>query len=186
MENINKILLEIAHNSILDSLDNTNKLDREYYIKKYPQLLEKRATFVTLNKNKSLRGCIGSLTPYQSLIDDIINNSKAAAFEDPRFPKLNKNEFKNINIEISILTIPKRLDYTDIDDLKSKINVNIDGVVLKYLNHRATFLPQVWEQLPTFELFFKYLCNKAQLNVNCLENHPSIEVYQVEKIVKTQ
>jgi len=182
MKEINKILLEISKKAVLDSLNNTKLLDREYYIKKYPELLEKRATFVTLNKNSSLRGCIGSLTPHRSLIDDIINNANSAAFEDPRFPNVTLEEFKDIDIEISLLTIPKKLEYEDIEDLKSKIRVNIDGVILKHSIYRATFLPQVWKQLPTFEMFFQYLCDKAGMNINCLENHPNIEVYQVEKI----
>lgn len=182
MESINKILIEIAKNSILDALNKENKFNKEIYLKKYPELLEKRASFVTLNKNNKLRGCIGSLVPYQALIDDIMHNAKAAAFEDPRFKSVNYNEFKKIDIEISLLTFPKKLEYTDIEDLKSKIKVGIDGVILKYSIYRATFLPQVWEQLPTFELFFKYLCEKSGMNSDCLMNYPSIEVYQVEKI----
>jgi len=184
MSEFNKILLEISKQAILDSLNNTKKLNRDNYIKKYPKLLEKRATFVTLNKKKALRGCIGSLSPYQALIDDIINNANAAAFEDPRFSVMTKKEFNDVDIEISLLTIPKKLEYKDVNDLKNKIKVNTDGVVLKYSGHRATFLPQVWEQLATFELFFQYLCDKAGLNINCLENHPDIEIYQVEKILE--
>ncbi len=183
MESINKILIEIAKKSILDTLNKDIKLNRDDYLKKYPELQEKRASFVTLNKNNKLRGCIGSLTPHQALIDDIIHNAKAAAFEDPRFKAVGYNEFQNIDIEISLLTYPKKLEYIDIDDLKSKIRPYIDGVILKHSIYRATFLPQVWEQLPTFELFFKYLCEKSGMNADCLKNHPNIEVYQVEKII---
>ena len=181
-EEFKKILIEIAKNTILDSLNNTKKVDRGFYIKKYPELLEDGASFVTLNKKGALRGCIGSLSPHRSLIDDIINNANAAAFQDPRFPSVSLKEFKDIDLEISLLTVPKKLEYSDIEDLKSKIKVNLDGVVLKYSGHRATFLPQVWEQLPTFELFFEYLCDKANLDISCLNHNAEIEVYHVEKI----
>lgn len=180
----NKILIEIAKTVILDSLSNTNKFNREFYLKSYPQLMEKRASFVTLNKNNKLRGCIGSLIPHQPLIDDIIHNAKAAAFQDPRFKAVNKDEFNEVELEISLLTYPKKLEYTDENDLKNKIKTGIDGVILKHSIYRATFLPQVWEDLPTFELFFKYLCEKSGMTSQCLDSHPDIEIYQVEKIMQ--
>ncbi len=179
----NKILLKIAKEAIEEELYGS-RLDRDYYIKNYPSLQEKRATFVTINERGSLRGCIGSLVAYRSLIDDLIENAKSAAFKDPRFPPLTKEEYENskLDIEISLLTQPKELKYSDIKDLKRKIRVGVDGVVLSIKGYRATFLPQVWEQLPTFELFFSHLCQKAGLISNCLDYHPRIEVYQVEKI----
>ncbi len=182
MNNINKVLIEIAEKSILEALGKGKKLNKEHYLRQYPQLQEKRATFVTLNKNKKLRGCIGSLIPHLPLIDDLIHNAKAAAFDDPRFRAVDYNEFKNLEIEISLLSYPKKIEYTDINDLKSKVRPYIDGVILKYSIYRATFLPQVWEQLPDFDIFFKYLCEKSGMNADCLKNHPNIEVYQVEKI----
>ena len=68
-------------------------------------------------------------------------------------------------------------------DLKSKIRVGVDGVILSLNGKRATFLPSVWEQLPTFELFFAHLCQKAGLPHDCLHNHPKIETYQANKYV---
>ncbi len=177
----NSSLLELVKRSINDKLEGKTTID--FSLKeKYPELNEQRATFVTLNLNGNLRGCIGSLLPQRSLFDDLVHNAKAAAFEDPRFPPLTTEEFNNIDIEISILTIPTLLKYTDINDLKNKLRVGIDGVILKDGAYQATFLPSVWEQLPTFELFFSHLCNKARLNQNCLENHPQIYIYQTKKI----
>ena len=176
-----KILLEIAKKAISDTLTGNKSLEpniQEHFI----ELKEKRATFVTLNLNKQLRGCIGSLTPHRSLFDDIVFNAKAAAFNDPRFPPLSSDEFKHIDIEISLLTLPQELYYQDIDDLKNKIRVGVDGVILTLGGRRATFLPSVWEQLPNFNLFFEYLCQKAGLEGNCLNHHPQIEIYQAEKI----
>jgi AMMECR1 domain-containing protein len=91
-------------------------------------------------------------------------------------------EFKNLSIEISLLSEPKEIIYKNIDDLKSKISLGVDGVVLKKGSKSATFLPQVWDQLPTFEIFFAHLCQKAQLDINCLKDNPTIMVYQVQKV----
>jgi len=175
-----KILLKLAKDSIYEGLTKNKLIDKNQY--KNKELYQHRATFVTINKDGHLRGCIGSLLPQRDLIDDIIYNAKAAAFKDPRFPPLTIDEFNDIEIEISLLSIPTLLEYKDIDDLKSKLKVGIDGVILKQNNHQATFLPSVWEQLPTFELFFEHLCAKANLNTNCLENHPQIYIYQAKKI----
>ena len=175
-------LLEIAKEAI-ESKFTTKEIDKKLLLEKHPELKEEGAVFVTLTLNDNLRGCMGSIIPHRSLLDDVINNAQAAAFKDPRFLPLTKDEFKNIKIEVSILTIPVELEYKDKEDLKEKIEPNKDGVILKSGTHQATYLPQVWEELPTFELFFKYLCQKAGLNdSNCLETHPIILTYQVEKI----
>ncbi len=116
------------------------------------------------------------------LLDDLIHNAQAAAFEDPRFPPLSEEEFEKVQIEISLLSTPQELFYRDIDDLKSKIRPDVDGVILQEGYYQATFLPQVWEQLPSFDLFFAHLCQKAGMSANCLENHPQISTYQVTKV----
>ncbi len=176
------VFLKIVKESIEEELYG-KKLDKNLYLSLYPELKTKRATFVTINKRGSLRGCIGSLVPYQSLFEDLVKNAKSAAFGDPRFPPLSREEYESgeLEIEISLLSIPKPLEYKDTDDLKSKITKK-HGVILSLNGHRATFLPQVWEQIESFEEFFAHLCLKAGLEVNCLKNHPDIEIYEVEKI----
>ncbi|MCK5795039.1 MAG: AMMECR1 domain-containing protein, partial [Anaerolineales bacterium] len=82
----------------------------------------------------------------------------------------------------SLLTPPKKVNYADTQDLKKKIRVGKDGVIVKQNNYQATFLPQVWEELADFELFFTHLCQKAGLGPNCLSSHPEIYTYQVEKV----
>ena len=94
---------------------------------------------------------------------------------------LSKDELDNVKIEVSLLTPAKPLAYSSIDDLKSKIRVGQDGVVLKQGQYQATFLSQVWVQLPSFELFFENLCKKAGLQEMCLKEKPEISVYRVEK-----
>ena len=177
----NSILLEIAKDAIKSQFDSDN-LYKEELLKKYPKLQENRATFVTLTIDGNLRGCVGSLIAHRTLLDDLIQNAKAAAFEDSRFAPLSKEEFQKIHIEISLLSTPKKLLYETKEDLKDKIKQGIDGVILKEGFNQATFLPQVWEQLPSFELFFAHLCQKAGMGEKCLENHPEIFVYQVKKI----
>ena len=176
-----EILLEIARGAIVSKF-NHKIIDREKLLKAYPELAKKGAVFVTLKKSGNLRGCIGSLIAHRSLLDDVISNAISAGFNDPRFPPLSKSELSEIKIEVSLLSPYKELIYKDKEDLKKKIRVNIDGVILKLGSNQATFLPQVWEDIPDFDPFFVHLCNKAGLPLNCLEHHPNIYTYQVEEI----
>ncbi|NPA54865.1 MAG: AmmeMemoRadiSam system protein A [Epsilonproteobacteria bacterium] len=177
-----KILLKIARAAILEEFEGKKLINRDELLKEYPFLSEERATFVTLKIDGILRGCIGSILPRMPLIDDVIYNAKQAAFHDPRFPPLTPQEYEHIHIEISLLSIPYELPYTDVEDLRHKIRPNIDGVILVAGNYQATFLPSVWEEIDSFDLFFAHLCQKAGLEYNCLEMHPTIYVYQAQKI----
>ncbi|HHH53893.1 MAG TPA: AmmeMemoRadiSam system protein A [Bacteroidetes bacterium] len=182
------VLLDIARKAILEKFTGESYINKEYLLNKYPFLKENRAVFVTLNKRKGnktipeLRGCIGSILPHRTLLEDLIHNAKAAAFDDPRFPPLGFDEFDDVSIEISILSIPQEVYYKDIDELRSIIIPGKHGVILKKNWNRATFLPDVWMKLPDFELFFAHLCKKAGLPDNCLVMYPEIEIYTVEKI----
>ena len=176
-----KILLKIARASILEEFEGKKLINKEELIKEYPFLAEERATFVTLKIDGNLRGCIGSILPRMSLIDDVIYNAKQAAFNDPRFPPLSPEEYEKISIEVSILTIPQKMEYEDEEDLKRKITKN-DGVILALADKQATFLPSVWQELPIFEIFFGHLCMKAGMNGDCLKYHPLIYTYQAEII----
>ncbi len=177
------IYLKLARAAIAQSVGLDYDIDLEEILKKYPELKEKGSSFVTITEGEkeTLRGCIGSLEAHRPLYEDIILNARAAALHDPRFVALNEKEYDYIKIEVSILSQPKLLDYDDIDDLKQKIKIFKDGVILKLDNYQATFLPQVWEQLPEFDLFFSHLCQKAGLGTNCLEQHPLIYTYNVKK-----
>jgi AmmeMemoRadiSam system protein A len=138
-------------------------------------------TFVTLKIAGNLRGCIGSLTAEESILDGVKRNAVSAAFHDPRFSPLTVKEIEDVDIEISILTKPQPLEYIDSKDLISKLRVNIDGVILKKGPAGATFLPQVWEQLPRPEKFLSHLCVKAGLSANAWENtRLKISTYQVQ------
>ncbi|MFA7571017.1 MAG: AmmeMemoRadiSam system protein A [Sulfurimonadaceae bacterium] len=178
----NAVLLRIAKGAIEENLFNTSLLDKTKLIEQYPFLNQAKATFVTLMLHGQLRGCIGSLIAHRTLYDDIISNAKAAAFKDPRFNPLSQQEFESIEVELSLLSEPQKLLYDSVENLKTQIHPYVDGVILQYGNHQATFLPQVWEQLPTFKLFFEHLCAKAGVSVACLENNAIIYTYKVDKI----
>ncbi len=179
-----ELMLKIAHQAIEEELTGKRLIEKEALLQDNPWLGEKGAVFVTLNENNQLRGCIGSIIAHQPLIDDLIYNAKASAFNDPRFYPVSSREYEKLDIDISLLSTPKELHYIDIDDLRDKIRVGVDGVILRLGSYQATYLPSVWEQIPDFDLFFSTLCQKAGLEANCLRNHPSIYIYQAQKITE--
>ncbi len=142
---------------------------------------EEYAAFVTLKKNGLLRGCIGNLSAAGSVTEAVERNAVNAAFADPRFPALTAEEFEEVEIDISVLSTPQRLEYRDAQDLLEKLRPGIDGVTLSHHGASATFLPQVWEQLPDKEQFLNHLCQKAGLDsTSWRDEHPEIEVYQAQ------
>ena len=186
MEPWKAILPRIARRSIELALRGQPfpPVEHEALLREYPELAEQRATFVTLTIGGRLRGCIGSILPRRALIDDVIENARAAAFKDPRFPPLSPEEFPRVAIEVSLLTLPQPLPYEDVADLRRKIRPGVDGVIIRFDGRQATFLPSVWEQLPDFDKFFEHLCLKAGLPADCLRLHPEIHIYQAEKIME--
>ena len=180
---LNDIVIALAKAAILVALNQPEDFDLEHALKNYPSLEENGAAFVTINTepNEQLRGCIGSLHAYRPLYKDIISNAQAAALRDPRFSPLKLEELEHIKIEVSILSEPQPLSYETIEDLRSKIVPFQDGIVLKLNDKHATYLPQVWEQLPRFDDFFSSLCLKANLSNDCLAQHPEISTYRVKK-----
>ncbi|MGE5838860.1 MAG: AmmeMemoRadiSam system protein A, partial [Deltaproteobacteria bacterium] len=128
-----------------------------------------------------LRGCIGHIIPQESLIEGVKVNAMNAAFRDPRFRPLSKPEFDKIKVEVSILTTPKPLAYTDADDLLAKLKPGTDGLIIRQGYHQATFLPQVWDQLPDKKDFLSHLCQKAGLAGDAwLFDKLEVHTYQVQ------
>ena len=150
----------------------------------YPRtgwLEEHGATFVTLNMEGRLRGCIGSLEAYRPLIDDVRNNAVAAAFYDPRFHPLDKDEFARVAIEVSLLGTPEPIQFSSEHDALARLNPGNDGVILEYGRLRATYLPQVWAQLPDPQSFISHLKTKAGLPENFWSDDIRLSRYTVEK-----
>ncbi|WP_205647266.1 AmmeMemoRadiSam system protein A [Actinobaculum sp. 313] len=129
----------------------------------YPRLAEPGATFVSLHKGTELRGCIGSLVAHQSLLGDVRRNAFMAAFSDPRFPPLQPDELADLHIEVSLLSPPERMLFLDRLDLEEQLRPGVDGLILEFARHRGTFLPQVWDQLPSPRDFVDHLLVKAGL-----------------------
>jgi hypothetical protein len=139
------------------------------------------AVFVTLTQQGELRGCIGSLEARRALIDDLQSNARAAAFKDPRFPPLSRDELARTRVEVSILTPAEPMRFSSEADALAQLRPGIDGVILEHGWHRATFLPQVWEQLPDARQFISNLKRKAGLAADFWADDLSLSRYQVEK-----
>jgi AmmeMemoRadiSam system protein A len=121
------------------------------------------ASFVTLTKGGDLRGCIGSLEAHRPLAEDVRANAVAAAFRDPRFMPLSREEFGDIRVEVSLLSPTEPLAAGSEAEALAALRPGVDGVVFEYAHHRSTFLPQVWEQLPQPAEFLAHLKRKAGL-----------------------
>lgn len=156
-----RTLLRIARASIEDSLGRTSGAPRA----EEPWLRERRASFVTLQQNGRLRGCIGSLEAQRPLGEDVAASARAAAFNDPRFANLASAELPRTDIEVSLLSVAKRIIFESRAELISQLRPGIDGVIVEEggaePGRRATFLPQVWEGLPDPEQFLAHLMQKA-------------------------
>jgi len=159
------IMLQVAARSIKSGLEQGIELDTRNE-KFEPELLQKRATFITLEIASRLRGCIGSLEAYRPLISDISSNAYSAAFKDPRFPPLDKEEYPRLEIHISILSPAEEIAFDSEQSLLEQLQPGVDGLILSDRGRRSTFLPSVWEQLPDKTLFLSELKHKAGLDHN--------------------
>lgn len=128
-----------------------------------PWLSDRGACFVTLKKDGELRGCIGSVRAQRSLGEDLDINAVAAAIRDPRFPPVTADELPELEIEVSLLSEPEFVEFKDEAELARKLRPGQDGVILFSGCRTATFLPQVWEQLPDPAAFLAALKHKAGL-----------------------
>jgi len=164
-EHLGKLLLAMARDAIAAELGGGDCNEPSLTPDTQAHVLEKKmGVFVTLHHRGKLRGCIGTLEPVLSLAKEVVENARHAAFHDPRFPGLTQKEFLEIDMEISVLTPPRTMDYTGSEDLKKKLKPVIHGVILEKHGAKATFLPQVWDQLPDPETFLEHLCRKAGLS----------------------
>jgi AmmeMemoRadiSam system protein A len=126
-------------------------------------LAEPGATFVTLRTQGELRGCVGSLEARRALREDVPANAVAAAFHDLRFPPLAAGEWGALRVEVSELSAATPLPFAAEDELRAALRPGVDGLILDHRGRRATFLPQVWEQLPDPADFLRHLKLKAGL-----------------------
>ncbi|ADX85876.1 AmmeMemoRadiSam system protein A [Saccharolobus islandicus] len=176
---IGRFLIEIARKAIKEEFK-LDKLDLSNY--NNPILDKKGLAFVTLEKitynTSSLRGCIGYVEAVAPLKQIVASAAKAAAFSDPRFNPLQKDELSEIIIEITVLTKPEEIKVKDRWDLPKIIKVGEDGLIVeKGILHSGLLLPQVpmeycWDE----ETFLAETCIKASLEPDCwLDNSVRIK-----------
>ncbi len=148
---------------------------------KDPVFSTRAGTFVTLTREGRLRGCIGNLAPTDTILEGVRRNALHAAFHDPRFSPLASDELDSTRIEVSVLSIPQKLAFRGPQELLALLHPGRDGVVLKRGSASATFLPQVWQQLPRAEDFLGQLCLKAGLTRSAWkEPGMEVETYRVQ------
>lgn len=174
-----QLLLDIARRSIEHGLYHGEPLhvDPAEYA---PALRDQRATFVTLQILGTLRGCIGTLAAVRPLVSDVAFHAHAAAFGDPRFPPLRPDEFGQLEIHVSILSLPEPLSFESEADLLRQIRPGTDGLILEEGWHRGTFLPSVWESLPDPVDFLRHLKRKAGLPADYWSGKLKVQRYTTE------
>lgn len=177
----NQLLLrELAYKSIKHGLKTGKALEID--ISHYPaELQAHKATFVTLHRNKELRGCIGILKPVRPLAEDVAYNAWAAAFSDSRFIPLRADELEDLDIHISILGTPEAMNFTSEEDLVKQIRPGTDGLILEEGFNKGTFLPSVWESLTDSHAFLNHLKLKAGLPANYWSDSIKVKRYTVEE-----
>ncbi len=173
-------LLHVAREAILRPL--TVEPDYHIDLALFPAALtQERAAFVTLTIDGNLRGCIGSLVAHRPLVVDVAENAQSAAFRDPRFRKLNLEEYPHIEVHISVLSAPQPLAVDSRQALIRVLRPGIDGLILEEDGHRATYLPSVWEQLPDTEQFVAELRRKAGLTPDGWSPSTRVFTYQTQE-----
>ncbi len=174
-------LLDLAYRSIETGMKTGHPLNvnlRDYS----NELSQQRATFVTLEKNKQLRGCIGMLEAVLPLAEDISENAFSAAYRDPRFPPVDESELKHLEIHLSILSPSVEIDFTSEEDLIAQLRPKIDGLILESDSRRGTFLPSVWQSIPDSSQFLRHLKQKAGLAKNYWSDQIKVYRYTTETI----
>lgn len=139
------------------------------------------ACFVTLTRQRQLRGCIGSLEARRSLIEDVKSNAQAAALQDPRFAPLMLAELTYTSLEVSVLSPMQTMSFDAESHALAQLRPGVDGVVLQFGRYRSTFLPQVWEQLPDVREFMAHLKQKAGLPPDFWHAGLQLQRYSVRK-----
>lgn len=175
-----RLLLKLAAASIQYGLEHSKALPIE--LTDYPSALHPAAaSFVTLNIDGVLRGCIGSLQASRPLVKDVAENAYAAAFQDPRFNPLQRHEYAHLHYHISVLDPPTPVQFSSEHDLIQQLRPGIDGLILEDLGRRGTFLPSVWQSLPEPEDFWRHLKLKAGLHAEHWSSTLRVQRYTVDE-----
>lgn len=163
-------LLQLARQSIQTFLQDKKILEPDGF---NDEIYQKHlGAFVTLHEgNGDLRGCIGTFDTKDPIYKNIINYAVIVAVEDNRFTPVTLTELNHLKLEISVLTEMQTCTY---DEIKP----GEDGVYITYKNRNATFLPQVWEDIPDKDSFFRHLKMKAGIPLDIPNQDLDIKKYQ--------
>jgi AmmeMemoRadiSam system protein A len=142
---------------------------------------DRGASFVTLRLEGELRGCIGSIEAHRALGDDVAHNAYAAAYRDPRFAPVGVEERARLAVEVSVLSARVPLPAASESEALARMRPGIDGIYLQFDSASATFLPQVWENLPDPLDFLCELRRKAGLPTRFWHEALKLSRYTVEK-----
>jgi len=177
-----RFLVNLARTAIAEFLSKRKAIDPPPDTPKH--LLEKSGVFVTLNTTKpinELRGCIGYPLPTEPLALATINAAIEAATGDPRFEPVELSEFKDrISVEVSVLTVPRRLATKEPAERPKEIKIGTDGLIVGRGARRGLLLPQVapecdWDT----EEFLSHCCLKAGLPPDAwLDKETEVEKFQ--------
>jgi len=139
------------------------------------------ANFVTIKRAGVLHGCVGTLEPGDNILDSLAQNAVGAALRDPRATPINCHDIASLNLELSILSEIELVPGATEGEIIKKLRPDRDGVIIRFRGQRATFLPQVWENLPHPKMFLQQLKRNAGLAANFWHKDLEVWRYSVEK-----
>ncbi len=172
-------LLSVARKAIISSVNNQEISAPPSFVSRFN---EKSGVFVTITKNKQLRGCIGFPEPIFPLWKALIEAARSAALNDPRFPPLTREELKDVKVEVTVLTPPEEIK-GDAEELKKQIEIGRHGLIVRAPYGSGLLLPQVFvEYNATPEMALGMTCEKAGLESSCWKK-PTTSIFRFEGIV---
>jgi AmmeMemoRadiSam system protein A len=148
-----------------------------------PELLADGASFVTLERDGRLLGCIGSLEPRQPLALDVADHARAAAFDDPRLPPINIDDFEHMAVKVAVLSPSTPVAARDFAELRAAVRPGVDGITIDAGRHRATFLPSVWAKVRDTDDFLDALWLKAGLRPRSWPGGMTVTRYTTSEVV---
>ena len=164
------LLLRAAHDSILYALEG-----REISVDPpTPHLSEPRGAFTSLYVHGNLRGCVGYVLPVGSVYKAVVETARAAAFEDTRFYPVTLAEAQDLQIELSILSVPQPISPEDVE-------IGRHGLLITAGFRRGLLLPQVpvehhWDRIS----FLEQTCRKAGLPIDAWQTGATVEAFTAE------
>jgi AMMECR1 domain-containing protein len=173
------LLLTIARQSIVEVLEAVRSIDVMDLKKRHPVLNEKMATAVTLYLDDEIRSHYCSLHPEQSLIDDLIQNAKIAAFESTIYPPITTSEYLHVSLQVSILTPLKILEYSTTHELVSQITPHHDGIVMRYEDNESYLFVDAWPSDMSTASVLQDLCNALNCDPS-LKDKPQVAIFQIQ------